>query len=105
MSKINNEINDSTISPTKAKIPTFLKWAIALDLVWAVLVATFAATVLNTAGGAAGAGATAVSVATVSAWLIAFVIGLLQGAVFMFVLAVFAWVGMNIFKSEKRDLT
>lgn len=105
MTKIDNEINDSTNGPTKKKLPTFLKWAIALDVAWAVLVATFAATVLNTAGGVAGATSTAISLATVSAWLIAFVIGLLQGAVFIFVLTVFAWVGMNIFRSEKKDLS
>lgn len=100
-----SEIKIENNSPTKKKIPTILKWAIAIDVAWAILVATFAATILNTAGGVAGATSTAISLATVSAWLIAFVIGLLQGAVFIFVLTVFAWVGMTIFRSEKKNLS
>ncbi len=103
MTEINNENNGSTSSQGPKKIPTFIKWAIGLDIAWAGLVATFAATVFNTAGGAAGATSTAVSLGTISAWLIAFVIGLMQGAVFIAVLSVFAWVGMNLFASTKRS--
>jgi hypothetical protein len=103
MTEINNENNSSTSAPAPKKIPTFVKWAIGLDIAWAALVATFAATVFNTAGGAAGATSTAISLGTISAWLIAFVIGLMQGAVFIAVLSVFAWVGINLFASTKRS--
>lgn len=103
MTEINNENNGSTSSQGPKKIPTFVKWAIGLDIAWAALVATFATTVFNTAGGAAGATSTAISLGTISAWLIAFVIGLMQGAVFIAVLSVFAWVGINLFASTKRS--
>jgi hypothetical protein len=103
MTEFNNENNGSTSSQSPKKIPTFVKWAIGLDIAWATLVATFAATVFNTAGGAAGATSTAVSLGTISAWLIAFVIGLVQGAVFIAVLSVFAWVGINLFATKKRS--
>lgn len=103
MTETNNGNNGSNSSQSPRKIPTFVKWAIGLDIAWASVVATFAATVFNTAGGAAGATSTAVSLGTISAWLIAFVIGFMQGAVFIAVLSVFTWVGINLFASTKRN--
>lgn len=68
-----------------------------LDVIWAVLIATFGATILNAIG--VGAGATAGTTTTVSVlgWIIAFVIGLIQGGIFLFALSFIGFVFLAIF--------
>jgi hypothetical protein len=86
---------------SKNPLKTVAKIAVVLDLLWAVLVATFYSTVVHTVGGAAGAGSVALGVGTVASWLIAFLIAMFQGAIFIVVISVFIFVGIAIFGKKK----
>ncbi|MBY0359785.1 MAG: hypothetical protein K2W82_17415 [Candidatus Obscuribacterales bacterium] len=60
-----------------------IKIAIVLDLAWAAILATLNSLVLNQAGIAIGADGIATKVAAGATWLSAFVVGLVQGGIFM----------------------
>lgn len=66
--------------------------AAVLDVIWALVVATFGAALLGGLGDAAGVGSTTVAVGSVLGWIITFVIALFQGAVFLAVFGVFVCV-------------
>lgn len=85
-----------------------LKYAVIADIIWALLLATFQAVVFAEAGNALGASGLGTTLGTVLAWVITFVIGLFQGAVFMIVAAGFVFV-ITMFvvmlksKADKKD--
>jgi hypothetical protein len=90
--------------PTKKNpLKTILKVYVVLDLLWAALIATFYSTVVHTIGGAAGAGSAALGVGTVASWIIAFLIALFQGAIFLGVISVFIVVGIALFGGAKKS--
>jgi hypothetical protein len=71
-----------------------------LDALWAGLVATFGANLLHILGVAGGASATSVGIGTVLAWLITFIVALLQGAVSILVIGFIGFVFWSIFSSK-----
>lgn len=75
--------------------------ALVLDVIWAAIIATFFGSVLSLAGGAAGASGAAATTAGVLGWIIAFVIALLQGAIFMFVIGFIAIVFIGVFGGKR----
>ncbi len=76
-------------NPTaKNPLITVLKIAAVLDIVWAVIVASFFSTVITAGAGAAGATGAATGLAAVLGWIITFVIALFQGAVVIGILCV-----------------
>jgi hypothetical protein len=77
--------------------------AIVVDLIWAIIVATFGITVLGAAGSAAGASGTALAVGGVLGWIIGFVIAFIQGAIFMVVFAGFAFGALLLFGPKKKS--
>lgn len=76
--------------------------AAVLDVIWAVIVATFGVSVLSMIGGAAGASGAAATTAGVLGWIITFVIALFQGAIFMVVIGVFVIVFAALFGGKRR---
>ena len=71
--------------------------ALAVDVVWAAIIATFSSTIISQVGSGAGADQTATTLATVLGWLIAFVGGFIQGAIFMVVIGGFIFVGLFLY--------
>ncbi|MDP3506684.1 MAG: hypothetical protein Q8T09_01715 [Candidatus Melainabacteria bacterium] len=84
----------------KLSVRQVLTIAVILDVLWATLVATFSASVFQILGVAGGAGGTTLGVGTVIGWLLAFIVALLQGAIFMVVFAVFATLILSFFFSK-----
>lgn len=84
----------------KLSVRQVLTIAVVLDVLWALLVATFGASVLHILGVAGGAGATTLGIGTVIGWILAFIVALLQGAIFMVVFAVFATLILSFFFSK-----
>lgn len=60
-----------------------IKIAIVLDIAWAAILATLNSLVLNQAGIAIGADGIATKVAAGTTWISAFIVGLVQGGIFM----------------------
>lgn len=75
---------------------------IVLDVIWAVLIATFGAAILNAIGVGAGAAAGTTATVSVLGWIIAFVIGLIQGGIFLFALSFIGFVFLAIFGGGRR---
>ncbi|MDP3506923.1 MAG: hypothetical protein Q8T09_02960 [Candidatus Melainabacteria bacterium] len=71
-----------------------------LDALWAAAIATFGANLLHILGVAGGASATSVGIGTVLGWLITFIVALLQGAVFIFVIGFISFVFWSIFSKR-----
>lgn len=97
-------MNDQSNSPAQGRnvFKTVIIWAFVLDLVWAIVAASFGASVVNIFGGAAGADATSLGIGTVAAWLLVFSGALFQGAVTIFVFAVIAYVFYNLFADNSH---
>lgn len=95
MSDSINNTPDNAAAKTEAGKKALLKlfkYAVIADVIWACLLATFQAVVFAEAGGALGASGLGTTLGTILAWVITFVIGLFQGAIFMVVAAGFVFV-------------
>lgn len=98
--------NNSDQKSGKKALVTLLKWAVIADVVWAFLIATFQAVVLAEAGGALGTSTVGTTLGVVLGWIISFIIGLFQGAIFMFVGGVFIFVILvfiSVLKNQAKD--
>lgn len=84
----------------KLSVRQVLTIAVILDVLWATLVATFGASVFHILGVAGGAGATTLGIGTVIGWILAFIVALLQGAIFMVVFTVLTVVLLSLFSSK-----
>ena len=94
-------------TPSTGKNPlwTWLKVCLALDVAWAIVVAVLYSSGIHILSGVAGAGSTATGVVTTAGAIFAFVIGFIQGGVFLFVISMFIFVGILLFggKSNSRN--
>lgn len=72
---------------------------VGIDVIWAVLMATFGTTLLTQIGGIGELGSTATVTGGILGWLILFVAALWQGAIFLLVFSVFGAIGSFIYSN------
>lgn len=72
---------------SKKTIVNFLKGLLIADVVWAAMLATLQSLFLGQAGVVIGANGVATTVAVGASWLMTFAVGLFQGAVLLFFIA------------------
>ncbi|MDR3612886.1 MAG: hypothetical protein P4L53_04915 [Candidatus Obscuribacterales bacterium] len=94
------------LSKNDPKLQRFLvKYALTclgLDVLWAALVGTFAASILAHFGVYVGAAANATTLGSVLLWIIGFVAGFCQGAIFLTVGTLFIVFGLVIYALCKK---
>ena len=93
----NNNTPDTT--DTKSGFKLLFRIAATLDVIWALLIASYYAFVVNTAAGLAGASAGTLSIGTVLSFVLAFMVALFQGAIFIVVFGIFAILLYAIYKN------
>ena len=83
-------MSDNNDQKTKTSaLSNVLRLAFGVDLLWAIVVATFNAILLSEAGNAFGGSTVGTIFGVALGWLISFVIAFIQGAIFMVVLGGF----------------
>lgn len=92
-------MSNNKTNTTKNPFKTIFKIALVLDIIWACFIATYYALVIHTAGGLSSAGNGVLLLGTILAWILAFLVGLFQGAIFIAVVTVFICVGIFVYKS------
>lgn len=107
MSDNSNPNNHSSLAAEarKKRLVKLVTYAAIADVIWACLLATFQAVVFAEAGNALGASSLGTTLGTLLAWITTFIIGLIQGAIFMFVGGTFFIVLFTLLKSraDKRN--
>ncbi len=93
----NNNTPDNANAKSGFKL--LFKIGAAIDIVWALLIASYYAFVVHTAASFAGASAGVLSIGTALSFVLAFMVALFQGAIFIVVLSVFAFVLYAVYKS------
>lgn len=72
---------------SKSTIVNFLKGLLVADVIWAAMLATLQSLFLGQAGVVIGANGVATTVAVGASWLMTFVVGLFQGGILLFFIA------------------
>lgn len=97
-----NNNPDNSAKSAKNPIATILKIAAVLDIVWAVIVASFFSTLISVGTDAAGASGAESGLAAVLAWIITFVIALFQGAVVLGIISIAAFMLIVLVAAFKK---